>query len=476
MTVTSRPWHTNFFATLGSVFEGKAIQFELVNDQMASGTILRQRSQGPELIYVSGQLTSPATGRFFFQKQTMPGIAGPFVGVVEFPSLNKAYRIEPIGPAGAPELVERPLSSVLCMELPQPEQRPGRKIAEIPPLNPAEFPSVPVPGYQNGIVVLESLAGAKPVVYLDFQGGYTEAWGSIPIAYQRSAFSNPEIFEIWRRVAEDYMPFNINVTTDLKVFDQAPQNSRQRVIVTPTDTADPGAGGASYVGSFNWTGDTPCWVFVTNSAQTAAQACAHEAGHSLGLIHDGQQINGEHFEYYYGHGGTNETGWAPLMGVAYYDNVTQWSEGEYIYADNPEDQVRIIAMQNNVQFRPDDTGDTLATSRYLEVYDDYSVSAQGVIETSGDTDAFQFTTSGGDVFLRADPAALGPNLAIQATLYNAADVLLASNNPQDRLWASISTNLPTIRSLPGKRYKPDRRPVRTFAPLPGSYTAGSPDR
>jgi hypothetical protein len=65
-----------------------------------------------------------------------------------------------------------------------------------------------------------------------------------------------------------------------------------------------------------------------------------------------------------------------------------------------------------------------------------------VIETTSDTDAFQFTTGGGNVSLRANPVKAGPNLAVHATLYDATDRLLVSNNPQTTLWAAISTNLP----------------------------------
>ena len=289
--------------------------------------ILRQQSSAGHLTYISGRLTEPAPGRFFFNAQTLLGVAGPFSGVVELPSLGIAYRVEPAASGQGSELVQRPLRDVVCMDLPRPDKRRVTKTGEVPPLNPADFPQDPIPGYQNGVVVLESLHGAKAVIYLDFQGGYTEAWGGI--AYQPSNFGNADIFEIWRRVAEDYIPFNINVTTDLKAFEGAAQNSRQRVIVTPTDTAQPGAGGASYTGSFDLTVDTPCWVFETEVPEPkyAAEACAHEAGHGLGLIHNGQQINGTHVEYFYGQGGTSVTGWAPIMGVAYYDNVTQWCKG-----------------------------------------------------------------------------------------------------------------------------------------------------
>src|SRR5690348_1569414 len=95
VTPTKRSWDTNFLAKLGPVFEGKPIQFQLPDGQVAAGTILRQQSSGAELVYVSGQLATPAPGRFFFQKQSLPGITGPFVGVVEFPGLGTACRIEP---------------------------------------------------------------------------------------------------------------------------------------------------------------------------------------------------------------------------------------------------------------------------------------------------------------------------------------------------------------------------------------------
>src|SRR5207245_829145 len=106
--------------------------------------------------------------------------------------------------------------------------------------------------------------------------------------------------------------------------------------------------------------------------------------------------------------GTGDTAWAPIMGEGYYRNVSQWCHGEYLYADNTENELLLLATLNNgVSYRPDDTGDTLATSRYLEVYPDYSAGAEGVIERTADTDAFQFTTDGGLVWLRADPVSVG---------------------------------------------------------------------
>lgn len=462
-----RAWPRGFIANFSESVEGDAIDFELVDGKRASGRIGSIERSSKKVIYLSGRLNNPEPGRFFFQRQTKPGKAGDFVGVIEFPASQTAYRIEPSGPNGAPELVERALGEVLCQRLPMPTGLATNQTAEIPPLNPGDCPNLPIPVYQNGIIVLESLHGAKAVAYLDFQGGYSTGWGGF--AYARPQVSNDQIREVWRRVAEDFMPFTINVTTDLKVFQNAQPGSRQRVLITPTVTAAPEAGGVAYVGSFNWAVDMPCWVFSI-SGKACAEACSHELGHTLGIaLHDGQGTN----EYYTGQG-SGDTGWAPIMGVGYSQNVSQWCRGEYGGATHPQDELAMIATQNNdVAYRPDDTGDTLATSRYLEVYSNDVASAEGTIGNTDDTDAFQFTTAGGAVALGASPVSTGPNLALAVSLYDASDALMLSNCPQDTLWAALNTNLPagtyTFRVTGAGRNDPLTNGFSSYASL-GYYS------
>ncbi len=196
-----------FPGNTGTFYEGKAIAFELLNRQIAAGTILRQQSSVGQLTYISGQLTEPASGRFFFHTQTLPGVAGPFSGVVELPSLGIAYRVEPAASTGDPNWCSDRCATS-CVWICRGPTSGAWRVGEVPPLNPADSPGTDsrVPEWSH---CAGKFARGQGSHYLDFQGGYTESWGGI--AYQRSNFGNADILEIWRRVSEDYsMPFNIS--------------------------------------------------------------------------------------------------------------------------------------------------------------------------------------------------------------------------------------------------------------------------
>ena len=459
---TRRAWDYAFLGSLMKTAPGAAIRFELTGGIFATGMIRRLERTNGELVSVSGDLVAPEAGRFFFQKQLLPGKQGDFAGVVQFPASKTAWRIEPSGPDGRSELVQRRLDEVICLMPPPPVAE------EIPPLDPSGVPDY-VPPHNDGIISLQSLPGAAGVIYIDYRGGYNDNnWGSFP--YSRPNVSNAQIRDVWKRVAEDYMPFNINVTTDIKVYQAAAETSRQRCICTDTTTAAPGAGGVSWMNSWNWSGDIPNWSFGT-SGKYAAEIITHEVGHALALGHDGRSTPSEG---YYGGQGSGAAGWAPIMGVGYYQPVAQWSKGEYANANNTEDDLAILTSRNNsVAYRTDDTGPRLATARYLELYSNFAASAEGVVETTGDTDAFRFTTTGGAVALAANPVGDWANLAIMATLADARDIVIASNNPQTLLSASISTNLPagtyTFRVTGAGRNDPLNDGFSSYASL-GCYS------
>ena len=310
--------------------------------------------------------------------------------------------------------------------------------------------------------LLNSNLGAAHTIYLDFTGEVTSgtSWNSsfnggediVTPEYDftgEAGFSDTELQRIqyiWQRVAEDFAPFDVNVTTEDPGQDALVKSGGGdaawgvRVVIGGNGNwYKSGVGGVAYVGSFNWSSDTPVFVFENNLGngheKYTTEAISHEAGHALGLSHDGSNSTA----YYQGHG-SGETGWAPIMGVGYYQNLVQWSQGEYPNANNTQDDLAIITGNNGFGYRADDHGDSSGTSSLLVANGDL-VSGSGIIETNTDVDVFTFTTDVGLVDLNFSPAERGANLDILAELYDDSGALVASANPTEALAASMNLTL-----------------------------------
>jgi PKD repeat protein len=304
---------------------------------------------------------------------------------------------------------------------------------------------------------LHSNPGASKILLLDFDGHITTGtpWNSsygasitsgpydidnVPGAYSEQELTN--IWHIWARVADDFSPLDVDVTTQDPGVDgllrsgSGDQTYGTRVVISPTNWYSSSAGGVAYIGSFNWSTDTPAFVFTLGLGNGAekytAEAASHEAGHTLGLAHDASASTG----YYTGHGD-----WAPIMGVGYYEAVSQWSRGEYAGANNTQDDLTVMTGYGPVT-RADDVGDTPATSSALGV-SGTTASGAGRIERSSDRDVFRFTTAGGSVSLSVAPTAPHePNLDLQARLLDAAGDVLATSDPPLVAAATLSVAVP----------------------------------
>lgn len=299
---------------------------------------------------------------------------------------------------------------------------------------------------------LHSFPGASRVIYLDFTGHTTSGtkWntnmaGGANIVSQPfdldgspGSYSESEqtlIRRVWQRVAEDYAPFLVDVTTEdpgveaLRRTNGGDAAYGVRVIISPTNWYSSSAGGVAYIGSFNWNSDTPCYAFtqqLANAEKYIAEAAAHEAGHTLGLYHDGANGTGSP-EYYTGQGN-----WAPIMGISYYKPITQFSRGEYANANNTEDDLAVISSY--IPYATDDHGNSLANASVLS---GPAVANGGTIESSADVDVFRFATTGGTVTLNLQGTAPDPDLDLRAELLNANGELLQASNPAS-LSAAIS--------------------------------------
>jgi hypothetical protein len=341
--------------------------------------------------------------------------------------------------------------------------------------------------------LLHSNPFASKTIYLDFDGHVipaNSAWANSnnggnaidapawSLDGDSSTFNDTElarIQNIWQRVAEDFAPFDVDVTTELRGESYLTRSSESdeiygtRVLISPISSYFGNYGGIAYVGVFNYVdvGDyyKPALVFpekLANGEKYIAEAISHEAGHNLGLLHDGTSSQG----YYSGHGSA-ATGWAAIMGVGYYKELTQWSKGEYPDANNQEDDLAIITTQNGFGYRSDDAGSTAAAANNLGILATNAannnlldVSQFGIIESNTDRDWFKFTTGNGAINLTIQSATRafinnggtftteylispsgGTNLDIWAGIY-ATDgtTLVAQSNPVDALSANF-TNL-----------------------------------
>ncbi len=302
---------------------------------------------------------------------------------------------------------------------------------------------------------LNSYPSATATIFLDFDGHFVQStvWnGGNSLSCSPSGMTDPQITEAFYRVAEDYRPFEINITTDSLVFLAAPLTKRIRVIITTTSYWYPGVGGIAYVGSFTWGDDTPAFVFSDMlgpySPKMVGECCSHESGHTLGLSHQSKYgsdcINP--IEPYNSGTGAGEIGWSPIMGNSYYKNISNWNNGPTPYGCNSvQDNLSIIATQNGFAYRADDFTEVLNSNTYSFPSSNFSVN--GIITTNSDKDAFRFSAGQNtNIHLTAIPFNvannyIGANLDIKLELYNASATLIRTYDPGSTVSVTIDTIL-----------------------------------
>jgi len=338
--------------------------------------------------------------------------------------------------------------------------------------------AVPVDPFPASLA-FHSKPGAPNVLFLNFCGEDVSgtAWNTslgrtvIPaLAFStdsdRSTFSDAEqvaIKRIWERVAEDYAPFNIDVTTE------RPPTFGTRVahalITRNTDAnGDPNpsssAGGVAYVNVFgksSYANYRPAWIYhnnLGNNEANIAEATSHEIGHNLGLSHDGKT---DGTEYYSGHG-SGDISWGPIMGTGYNRNVSQWSKGEYYLANNTQDDLATIAAK--IPYLTDDHGGTPASATPLVFTGGTNIASttpetdpanaspanKGVLERNTDMDVFSFQTGSGPVNLTVNPWIMpsgtrGGNLDVLLELRDETGATVLTNNPASQTTAQIQATL-----------------------------------
>jgi hypothetical protein len=338
--------------------------------------------------------------------------------------------------------------------------------------------SLPAGVNAGNVFKLHSNRGAGHTVFVDFDGGVVAetAWNETagvptwkPRAYDTDgdadSFSTAEIeamVEIWQRIADDFAPFDVDVTTE----DPGKIGSNTGwVLVTHSEAGSkhplpaPSAGGVAYFNTFSYSHAryfSPVFVYYNNlnSPAAIAHAASHEMGHNLSLSHDGNTgPAGSH--------GAVIKNWAPVMGLAQTAPVTQWSRGKYRGANNSQDDLGILT--GTLGLRRDDHEDSrFGTGTPLEIDGRGKIQAGnpatvqnerrpvngGVIEERDDVDVFVFTAGAGTVDIMVAPGVRnGSSLDIDAVLYDAAGKKLAENNQRNDSTAKLRVKVPGGRYI-----------------------------
>jgi len=384
---------------------------------------------------------------------------------------------------------------LMFIDVAEHEAEPGPGGGDTPPdaTEPTGPPPTPLAVLPNGMPIHHSKAGASWTIYLDFDGeiGFrSTSWGLTPrnltgltLDADTNTFNADEqaiISRTWGRVAEDWAPFNVDVTTERPAVIG---NTVLWSIISksPAEVRMPrNVGGVSQFnfGYVPFGLDRPTFTFWepwgATDHSTIADVISQENGHMFGLLHDGN-LNPFGFinEYYGGHG-TGPTSWGPIMGAPQNRNVTQWSLADYPGGLTVltgfgkgvfQDDIAIIA--GKLGFRSDDFADTMAGAAPL------AHPTTGYITGTTDVDVFALPIAN-DVHIEITPFRAGEltdggNLDVAADILNAAGTVVATVDDVTQTAASLTVDLPLTQHYLRVRPSFDAANYSAYGSL-GAYT------
>jgi hypothetical protein len=298
----------------------------------------------------------------------------------------------------------------------------------------------------SSIPVLNSNPTAAASIYLDFNGHFEPVWGShtnittpvYDVDGDLTTFSDVELANIqavWETVAEDYVPFNINVTTvePSVLAPGVPIANANKVALRVAIGAEVGgwaAGltniGLAYRDSFTNSIANVAYVFgeAGDTPVLIGDVASHEAGHSFGLAHQTTYS----FSYL-------------MYGATIGSNLCTWFNGEIAPGVLQDDMAVLASTTNGFGYRSDDVGNSTGSATALTKTGN-TWSGAGIVGTNTDVDMFSFHVTTEDTYRMAvNGIPVVSNLDIALELRNSAGQLIASANPQDARNAAIVKGL-----------------------------------
>lgn len=291
------------------------------------------------------------------------------------------------------------------------------------------------------VPVWNSLPGAAASLFLDFDGHFDATWNATTPPLDRDGDPNSLgaeelsfIESVWRIVAEDYAPFNINVTTveppELAegVPDSVANRVAMRLAIGGTEAVlgytGGGLAGMARINSFSGVGNNVAYVFPESStsgyrnAAVVGVVASHEAGHAFGLRHLSNAYN-------------VTDRWQGLMNslVFSYD-LAYWMSEINDQGVVQDDMAVLSGSLNGFGYRVDDHGNTIAGATAL-AYNGSAFVGSGVIAENSDVDVWSLTSQTAES-LRVSVAGVGTaqNLDVVLDLLDGNGNVIKSVDPE----------------------------------------------
>lgn len=292
------------------------------------------------------------------------------------------------------------------------------------------------------VPALESHPGAEATLYLDFNGHFEEMWGydTLPLGDGRwddvvtpafdldgdpGTFNAEErdwIEEVFLTVAEDYAPFDINVTTIAPRSFHDGEALRVAIGGSNSDWFVGRGAGVAYVGSFTSDVVNTVYVFAEelDSARDIGDCSSHEAGHAFGLYHQSEFDAAGNMVQEYGHASPDK---APIMGHHYDSTRATWWIGDAQDDETDpifeQDDMTVIASSTNgFGYRSDDHSNYRSYATPLHTGSSGAMEQQvGIVAQTYDDDWFSFMTGDGRVNFQVRVADVNPNLDVKLELW-----------------------------------------------------------
>ena len=288
------------------------------------------------------------------------------------------------------------------------------------------------------------------MIYLNFDGATIrpgpENAGNLTSSIVRCNCPAPTLTqaqkdEVIKRVADDYSPFNIRVTTDQAEFLEYPAAFREMVLVTTTPGVAGFGNGVGGVSPWQLPGfripNSISFVFASafsNDPSDVASVISHESGHQLGLDHQHRfSPTCDFFGEYHPGFGSGPLAFSPIMGIGL-AGIDNWFTQTCADPTNQYFQNDYSKINDQVTVRTDDFPDSPSGSPQP------NGPITGVLEHGYDVDYVRVK------FRNPGPATVSSdNIDLKVSVLSGGGEVIAVYNDPD------STNV-TIPSVHGTRY------------------------